>query len=96
VNVAALGNYGYRPKTASQTTQAAPSVGHGLERMPKPVRPMAKRGPQGVLPALRELLATGRPYTLQQLADELGVSRERIRQLQRDNGLKRIKPRRGI
>jgi len=57
--------------------------------------PMDKRGPQGVLPALRELLSTGRPYTLQQLADELGVSRERIRQLQRDNGLKRIKPRRG-
>ena len=44
------------------------------------------------LDRLRELLSSGRPYTLQQLADELGVTRERVRQLCVKYRLQRLSP----
>ena len=50
-----------------------------------------KRRP--ALEKLKELLAEGDPYTLQQLADLLGVTRERVRQLCVQHGLERVRPR---
>ena len=44
------------------------------------------------LDRLRKLLSSGRPYTLQQLADELGVTRERVRQLCVKYRLERLSP----
>ncbi len=50
-----------------------------------------KRRP--ALEQLKELLAEGNPYTLQQLADVVGVTRERVRQLCVQHGLERVRPR---
>ena len=54
---------------------------------------ISRKKKRPALENLRELLAGGNPYTLQQLADLLGVTRERVRQFCVQHGLERVRPR---